>query len=153
MLKGWHHSNFTVSDMDRSLAFYRDLLGLIVMADQEPEAAYPARVTGFPGATFRIVFLQLPGETHFLELIQYKTRQGEPLPTATNRPGAGHICFLVHDLPATYERLTGHGVQFVSPPVLITQGVNEGGYAVYMRDPDGATIELLQRPINAPLRP
>ena len=145
MLIGWHHSNFTVSDVERSLAFYRDLLGLRVVADMQPEADYPARVTGHHDATFRIVFLRLGDEPHILELIQYKTGQGAPLPPATNRPGAAHICFLVDDLPAEYERLRAHGVTFVSPPVAITQGVNRGGYAVYMRDPDGATIELLQR--------
>jgi catechol 2,3-dioxygenase-like lactoylglutathione lyase family enzyme len=107
-------------------------------------------VTGHPGARFRIVVLQLPGESHILELIQYTVGQGEPLRPETNRPGAGHVCFLVDDLPAAYERLRACGVRFVSPPVLITQGVNRGGYAVYMHDPDGATIELLQRAVAVP---
>ncbi|MBI3973150.1 MAG: VOC family protein [Chloroflexi bacterium] len=147
VLQGFHHSGFTVSDMERSLAFYRDVLGLPVVADMQPEADYPARVTGFLGATFRIVFLQLAPGGHILELIQYKTRAGEPLPLATNRPGCGHICFLVDDLPAVYERLhKQQGVTFVSAPVPITQGANRGGYAVYLRDPDGITVELLQRP-------
>jgi catechol 2,3-dioxygenase-like lactoylglutathione lyase family enzyme len=146
MLKSWHHTSFTVSDMERSLAFYRDLLGLRVTADMQPEADYPARVTGYPGATFRIVYLRLGDDPHLLELIQYTTGQGAPLRPATNRPGCAHICFLVDDLPAAYERLRAQGVAFVSPPVPITQGVNRGGFAVYLRDPDGATIELLQRP-------
>ena len=146
MLSGFHHSSFTVSDVDRSLAFYRDLLGLTVVADMQPDADYVARVTGFPGATFRIVFLRLPPDEHILELIQYKTRAGDPLPLATNRPGCAHICFLVQDLSALHARLTAQGARFVSEPVEITQGVNRGGYAVYLRDPDGITIELLQRP-------
>jgi lactoylglutathione lyase len=147
MLRGFHHSSFTVSDMERSLAFYRDVLGLAVVVDQEPQADYPARVTGFPGAILRIVFLQVAGgDGHRLELIQYKTRAGEPLPLATNRPGCAHVCFLVDDLPAVYERLRARGVAFVSAPVPITEGVNRGGAAVYLRDPDGITIELLQRP-------
>ncbi len=122
MLRGFHHSSFTVGDMDRSLAFYRDLLGLTVLADMWPDADYPAQV------------------------IQYQTQAGEPLPLATNRPGCAHVCFLVDDLPAVHARLRGQGVRFVSPPVAITQGVNQGGYAVYLRDPDGITIELLQPP-------
>lgn len=160
MLRALHHTGFTVSDMERSLAFYRDLLGLEVVVDQEPEAEYPAQVTGFPGARLRIVFLKLPlilggdattgGEPrfheHILELIQYKVRHGGPLPLATNRPGCSHLCFQVNDLPALYARWRERGVPFVSPPVPITQGVNQGGYAVYARDPDGITIELLQRP-------
>jgi len=56
------------------------------------------------------------------------------------------VCFLVDDLPALYARWRAHGARFVSAPVPITEGVNRGGYAVYVRDPDGITIELLQRP-------
>jgi catechol 2,3-dioxygenase-like lactoylglutathione lyase family enzyme len=146
MLRGFHHSSFTVGDMERSLAFYRDLLGLTVLADMQPEADYPAQVTGFPGERFRIVFLTLPGNGHILELIQYQTQAGDPLPLATNRPGCAHVCFLVDDLPAVHARLRQRGVRFVSAPIAITQGVNKGGYAVYLRDPDGITIELLQPP-------
>lgn len=144
-LLGFHHSSFTVRDVERSLAFYRDLLGLTVVADMQPEADYPARVTGFTGERFRIVYLQLGSAGHILELIQYKVHPGEPLPLATNRAGCAHICFLVDDLRALHSRLTAQGAQFVSEPVPITQGVNRGGFAVYLRDPDGITIELLQR--------
>lgn len=146
MVRSFHHSGLTVSDMERSLAFYRDVLGLVVVADMQPEADYPARVTGVAGATFRIVFLRVPPGDHILELMQYKTGAGDPLPLATNRPGCGHICFEVDDLPALHARLAAQGVRFVSEPIPITQGVNKGGYAVYLRDPDGITVEFLQRP-------
>lgn len=149
MVRGFHHSGVTVSDMERSLRFYRDTLGLTVVADMEPEADYPARVTGFPGERFRIVYLRLPPHEHVLELIQYRTQAGERLPLATNRPGCVHVCFLVEDLPALHARLSRQGLPFVSPPVPITQGVNRGGYAVYLRDPDGVTVELLQPPQEA----
>ena len=147
-LLGFHHSSFTVRDMERSLGFFRDLLGLTVVADMQPDAEYVARVTGFAGERFRIVYLQLDSTGHILELIQYKVHPGEPLPLATNRPGCAHVCFLVGDLRALHRRLTAQGAQFVSEPIPITQGVNKGGCAVYLRDPDGITIELLQRAVS-----
>ena len=61
--------------------------------------------------------------------------------------GASHLCFLVEDLPALYEQLREQGVDsFVSPPVEVDTGVNKGGYALYLRDPDGISVELFQPP-------
>ena len=54
MLKGWHHSNFTVSDMERSLAFYRDLLGIKVVAQQVGTAPYLSTITGFSGVQLKV---------------------------------------------------------------------------------------------------
>ena len=105
-------------------------------------------LVGFAGERFRIVYLQLDSTGHILELIQYKVHPGEPLPLATNRPGCAHVCFLVGDLRALHRRLTAQGAHFVSEPIPITQGVNKGGFAVYLRDPDGITIELLQRAVS-----
>jgi catechol 2,3-dioxygenase-like lactoylglutathione lyase family enzyme len=63
---------------------------------------------------------------------------------ATNRPGNGHLCFKVDDIQAWYQRLSARGVRFISEPVPITAGINTGAYAVYLRDSDGFTIELVQ---------
>ena len=61
--------------------------------------------------------------------------------------GASHLCFLVDDLPAFYEQLRQNGVaSFVSPPVEVDTGINTGGYALYVRDPDGIMVELFQPP-------
>ena len=51
---------------------------------------------------------------------------------------------MVDDVADRYARMRGRGVQFVSPPVAITQGVNRGGFTCYFRDPDGITLELVQ---------
>ncbi|HEY3079054.1 MAG TPA: VOC family protein [Chloroflexota bacterium] len=141
------HTGFTVSNLERSLAFYRDLLGLEVVVQFVP-AEYFARVVGFPGARARIAFLRVPGDTHRLELLEYEP-QGEPTPRETNRPGNGHICFYVDDLPAMHRQLSAAGVTFVSEPVPITAGPNQGAQAVYARDPDGFAVELVQPPPTA----
>ncbi|HEV8635369.1 MAG TPA: VOC family protein [Chloroflexota bacterium] len=138
------HTGFTVANMERSLAFYRDLLGLEVTAQWVGTAEYLGRVVGFPGARIKLAFLRAPGDAHRLELLEYESHPGEPTPRETNRPGNGHICFYVDDVWATYRELSRAGVPFVSEPVPITAGVNEGAQAVYARDPDGFTVELFQ---------
>jgi catechol 2,3-dioxygenase-like lactoylglutathione lyase family enzyme len=62
--------------------------------------------------------------------------------------GASHLCFLTDDLARDYERLSAAGVSFVSPPVEVDTGINAGGYALYLRDPDGIVVELFQPPAS-----
>src|SRR5947199_104814 len=56
-----HHFNFTVADMDRSLGFWRDTLGLEVLHDWVSDAGYLAEITGYPGVRLRLAFVRLPG--------------------------------------------------------------------------------------------
>ena len=68
MITSVNHTSFTVSDLDRSIFFYRDLLGmdLISLAGRDP--AFVEKITGIPGANVKVAYLQAPG--HRLELIQ-----------------------------------------------------------------------------------
>jgi lactoylglutathione lyase len=146
-VSGTHHTGFTVASVERSLAFYRELLGMEVVGEQLGTAEYLGRVTGFPGVRLKLAFLRAPGDDHILELIEYASHPGEPTPRETNRPGNGHLCLLVDDVSAAYRELAEKGVQFISPgPVLVTEGVNRGARVAYLRDPDGFTLELFQPP-------
>lgn len=144
LLSGTHHVSFTVSDMDRSLEFYREILGLQVTADWETSADYLSQITGFPNTKLRIAFVTLPGDQIKLELIQYLSPVGMAGELPTNIPGAAHICFRVDDIWATYEALRARGVKFKSEPVEITSIANAGARGVYLTDPDGITFELIQ---------
>lgn len=140
------HTGFTVQDLEWSIAFYRDLLGMQLVHQRDTAAPYVSQVTGFAGARLKIALLKVgPEDPHTLELLQYVSHPGEPTDRATNRPGNGHLALRVDDLQAWYHRLSAAGVEFRSPaPVPLTDGVNAGAYAVYLRDPDGFTIELIQ---------
>ena len=141
------HTGFTVGDIERSIAFYRDTLGMVLVHRQEGTAPYLAAVTGFPGVRLHMAFLKIsPDDPHVLELLQYASHPAEPTDRATNRPGNGHLCFKVDDLHAWHRSLTAKGVRAISDPVRITAGINDGALAVYLRDPDGFTIELYQPP-------
>jgi catechol 2,3-dioxygenase-like lactoylglutathione lyase family enzyme len=144
-LTGVMHTGFTVSDMERSIRFYRDTLGMQLVRRQEGTAPYLANVTGFPGVRLQIAFLKVStDDPHVLELLQYVSHPAQGTDRATNRPGNGHLCIKVDDIHEWYRTLIAQGVAAISEPVLITAGINEGAYAVYVRDPDGFTIELYE---------
>lgn len=146
-LSGVHHTGLHVRDLARSLAFYRDLLGLQVLAEREARADYVGEIVGYPGATIRMAWLRHPDGGPILELLQYVDPAGTPVDTATPNPGTAHVAFSVPDIQATFDRLRAAGIAFrTAAPVAITAGANRGGYAAYFIDPDGITLELLQPP-------
>jgi len=140
-----NHVGLTVSDLARSVAFYRDLLGFHVAYERgEVTAEYMPRLVGIPGARLKIVGLDIPG-LH-LDLIEYIEPKGSDVASVTPDVGNLHIGFSVDDLLAAYRHLSAAGVHFKSEPVSPTTGPNKGGWAVYFVDPDGVTLEMIQRP-------
>ncbi len=145
MIINVNHTSFTVSDLDRSISFYRNFLGLELISLTGRDPAFSEKVTGIPGANLKIAYLQAPG--HRLELIQYLSPSGEKLDCRTNNIGSAHLAFNVDNLPALYADLKAKGVQFKSEPLEVPAGPNKGTMAVYFTDPDGITLEFLQAPV------
>ncbi|WP_141585080.1 VOC family protein [Actinomadura sp. WMMA1423] len=144
------HFSFTVSDLDRSVAWYTDVLGLELVHRQRQENAYTEKLVGIDGAVLEVAQLKIPGlapacSTHMLELIEYVGARGAcPSSLPTNQVGVAHLALLVTDIHERYARMLAQGTRFRNPPVEITEGANAGGWACYLHDPDGCTIELLQ---------
>lgn len=143
-----HHIGLTVADIERSIRFYRDILGMILVRRRpNVDADYVAQQTGYPGVELSVAsFKVAPDSAQSLELVQYLTHAGEVGEMASNRPGASHLCLQVDDFQACYESLRAQGVRFKSAPVAITAGPNEGGLVAYLYDPDGYQLELFQSP-------
>ena len=146
----WHFS-FTVADMDRSLDFYTRLLGLELVHRQRQANRYTSQLVAYEDAELDVAMFRIPGAPvgvsgHHLELVQYLNPSGEPIDTATNRPGVAHLAFAVDDIHAMYRKLRQEGVPFKNEPVPIEAGRNRGGFAVYFNDFDGIPLELLQPP-------
>jgi catechol 2,3-dioxygenase-like lactoylglutathione lyase family enzyme len=145
MIRGAHHTSFTVANLEQSLSFFRDLLGLEVLGTREIGDAYFGRIVGLPGCRVKAALLRIPGSEHHLELFEYLTPAGRKHEARPCDPGSSHLSFLVPDLPGLHERLRGQ-VNFLSEPVLIEAGPNRGGYGIYARDPNGILIEFFQLP-------
>jgi lactoylglutathione lyase len=139
-----HHTGLQVADLDRSLAFYRDILGFEIVFAWNPQAAYIGELVGYPEVDLHAAILRLPGSDVFLELLEYRNVERLAVDTRTANPGTAHIAFFVDDLDALFADLTARGVRSVSAPITPSIGPNEGGRAVYMIDPDGIRVELIQ---------
>lgn len=139
---GLHHASLTVADLDRSLHFYRDLLGVPVREQVDAAAETFAAVSGEAAQHVRIADLDL-GDGRVLELIE---RRDGPAP-GDHR--GGHIAFQVDDIVATHRRLVKAGVKARSKPQPLGPEAGRhwaGCIVVYLTDPDGATVELVQVP-------
>jgi len=151
---GWqlgelHHLGLTVSDIERSIVFYRDLLGMtLIRRRPHVDNDYVGLQTGYAGVVLNVASFKVsPDSLQSMEIVQYMNHIGDVADTATNRPGNSHLCFTVDDLNACHADLKGKGVRFKSDPVTITAGPNAGGLVAYFYDPDGYTLELFQPPL------
>ena len=142
------HVAVTVSDMERSLAFYCDLLGLKEVERHRLEGETISKMAGKPDVIMEVVRLEVP-ETPgvLLDLQQYVTPEGRVSDAQLGDVAHAHFCFGVPDVWAAYEALTAKGVEFVSEPVSFDL---EWGivYVVFFKDPDGFILELMQVPIE-----
>lgn len=138
------HVGLTVSNLDRSVAFYRDVLGCTELFTQEKTGGYLADIVGYPGASVRMTHLRTPAGRLVVELFEYRHPDMVKGDLEPRRIGNAHLCFLVEDLAAVYARISAVHKDFFSTPVPVDTGANAGGAGLYLRDPDGITIELFQ---------
>ncbi len=139
----------TVADMDRSVAFYRDVLSFEPVADTEETGDDVAHLYGVFGARVRRVTLRLGAET--LKLEQFIAPRGRPIPvdSKSNDHWFQHVAIIVDDMDRAFAWLRADGVEFAStgPQVLPQWNPSAGGIAAfYFRDPDGHTLEILHFP-------
>jgi catechol 2,3-dioxygenase-like lactoylglutathione lyase family enzyme len=139
-VKNIDHWSFTVNDIERSTAFYQRL-GFEPHKRYISEGAAAAEGTGTPGARIDVGWLRHPAGGPMLELLRYENRPGG-LAAHNSVVGAAHLCLEVEDVTSAHRGLSGAGVPFVSPPHSDQYGVRW----VYMRDPDGNVVELIQQP-------
>ena len=139
-MKEIRHTGIVVTDMEKALRFYRDLLGLKVAQDFKEEGSYIDSISELSGVRVRMVKLTAD-DGSMVELLQYLSH---PRKAPENRQiceiGCSHIAFSVDDIDREYARLLKNGVRFNCPPY-----VSPDGYAkvTFCHDPDGTSIELV----------
>ena len=144
-MKGLHHVGITVADLDASIRFYHDVLGLEFANEPSPwfDGEELSRGVGVPGAALRQVSL-LVGDTT-LELLEYRSPPSETDgPLRSNDRGASHVAFAVADIEATKAELEAKGIEFYGPVNVVDEGVLAGWRWVYFEDPDGYPLELVE---------
>jgi glyoxylase I family protein len=138
------HTGITVLNLERALAFWRDVLGFELSHTAHQTGALATEITGVEGAEIKLAVLKTPGG-HKIELLEYFAPVDRK---RTNlRPcdvGSVHVALLVHDLDTVLERIADSGWEAAGKPQTLNTGPNAGKRVVYVRDPDGTTIELMQ---------
>jgi glyoxylase I family protein len=145
MIIGNVHAGISVKDLDVSIRFYKDVLGL-KLTKLEPVKKSRGDRLGVPGAVIKIAIFEY-GTGQSLELIQYlepeaKTSYAAPV----NEPGQVHIAFLVDDIEAQIKHMESQGVEFIggSQYENITEGPLKGWKWIYFKDPNGTNLELIE---------
>ncbi|CAB4700782.1 unannotated protein [freshwater metagenome] len=138
------HTGLTVSNLERSVDFYVRILGCTLIMAQEKTGGYLAEIVGYPGASVKMAHLSDPAGHHVIELFEYVTPEVLPGDLEPRRIGNAHLCFMVSDLDQVYSAIQNEGITFISGPVAVDTGANAGGAGLYLRDPDGITMELFQ---------
>jgi glyoxylase I family protein len=143
---GADHTGITVSNLERALAFWRDVLGFEFSHSAHQTGERPEQITGVKGADLKLAVLNTPSG-HKIELLQYfapADRRNVDL-----RPcdvGHVHVALTVDDLDAVLKKIAESGWRAAGEPQILKQGPNAGKRVVYVRDPDGTTIEFMQMP-------
>ncbi|MDT9593299.1 VOC family protein [Nocardioides zeae] len=139
------HVGIQVRDLSVSLPFYRDQIGLEVVAEWVVEDPTTREAIDLPQATLNMAVLRLPGTNAYMEVIEYQNVERTPVDPYHPNPGTCHIAWYVDDIDELYDRLVGMGLEPVSRRVVpIDGGPLDGGKVIYMTDPDGIRIEFLE---------
>jgi len=146
-ITGIHHHKFMVSDVGRSIRFYRDLLGmeLLYEAERSDIPVYDA-IIGYKNVHLRLAMLKAKGDHGTIALIQYLNPAARTRELEHYYVGSSSLALLVDDLDAEYQRLSAAGAKFNSSPQDIVRDGKVVARAVYVADPDGIRIELYQIP-------
>ena len=139
-----NHTSFTVSDLDRTTAFFRDALGFEVTSKAPRDRKAIETVTGVEGGDVMIAYVR--GPDHSLELIEYLAPEGRG--RVESRPcdtGFAHVAYDVDDVDAAIAAAAPHGFAPIGGVHVIDKGPNAGSRVVYLRDADGITVEFIEK--------
>ena len=137
------HTGITVSDLERSLAFWRNVLGFELSHRPHQTGDLASQINGVPGAEISIAVLK--GYGHKIELLEYLAPSDRK--HVDLRPcdvGSVHVALLVDDLDAVLNTIAMSGWKAAGKPQTLKSGPNAGKRVVYVRDPDGTTIEFME---------
>lgn len=132
------HMGLTVKNLERSLAFYRDVAGMNEGAVLEGEN----RASGTPFTEHaRMKMVHVIAGTFVLQLIEYAPARGEGRDLRQENVGSTHISFFVPDVEAKYAEVKARGDVKITSPL---RSLGSGLRGFYTEDPDGIPVEFVQ---------
>ena len=140
------HTGITVSNLEQSLAFWQNVLGFEFSHRAHQTAELASEITGVAGAEISIAVVKAPGG-HKIELLEYLAPADRK--HVDLRPcdvGHVHIALTVDNLDAVLSAIAASGWKAAGKPQTLQTGPNAGKRVVYVRDPDGTTIEFMEVP-------
>ncbi|NIA13949.1 MAG: hypothetical protein GWP08_07700 [Nitrospiraceae bacterium] len=150
MLQGIDHVNIVVTDLERSVAFYTELLGFSVTKRAVLEGDWIEAIVGLAGVQVDCVYLAPPEPGPRVELLCYRAPRSATLPDTAqaNTVGLRHLALRVSDIEGLHARLEQAGVAFIGPPTAVpgTAVRHEEGQKrlCYFHDPDGVLLEIAE---------
>ena len=137
---GYRHAGIIVKDMEKSLEFYKDFLGLKIIQDFEDDSEYINKITGLNNCKAHFIKLKMLDGT-VLELLEYPTHRTKPHEISIINVGIAHIALRVSSTQKSYEFLSKNGVRVLSEPILSSEGFAK---VFFCLDPDGVRVELVE---------
>ena len=141
------HTGITVSNLERSLEFWQNVLGFEFSHRAHQTSEMASEITGVRGAEIKLAVMKAPSG-HKIELLEYLAPPDRKKHVDL-RPcdvGSVHVAFTVDKLDAILEKIAASGWKAAGKPQTLKTGPNAGKRVVYVRDPDGTTIEFMQMP-------
>jgi catechol 2,3-dioxygenase-like lactoylglutathione lyase family enzyme len=138
------HTGITVSNLERSLEFWQNVLGFEFSHRAHQTGEMAAEITGVAGAEIKLAVVKAPGG-HKIELLEYLAPPDRK--HVDLRPcdvGSIHVAFTVDNLGTIQSKIAASGWKAAGKPQTLKTGPNAGKRVVYVRDPDGTTIEFMQ---------
>jgi catechol 2,3-dioxygenase-like lactoylglutathione lyase family enzyme len=145
MITGFNHMSFTVADMDLAVRFWTEALGFEARSVSPRRGKWQEKVTGVSGAELLVAHLY--GYGAHIEFFQYTAGEKMTKRVDPNMPCAAHVCFDVADISKTWEKLLAAGAEPQGEIALVDNGPVKGLRAVYLRDPSGILLELVESPL------
>lgn len=147
MIPSIAHIGLTISDLSRSITFYRDIMGFTYLGEMTMDGPESAALFQRLGCGARVAYLQPKDKSApLVELIQFTDLPSTPAEPSLFQTSISELCFLTDDIDAEYQRLQALGVEFLSQPQTFDSTAYGFGKsrAVYLRDPDRNILELIQ---------
>jgi catechol 2,3-dioxygenase-like lactoylglutathione lyase family enzyme len=141
------HTGITVSNLERSLDFWQNVLGFKFSHRAHQKGEMAEQITGVKDAELKLAVVKAPGG-HKIELLEYLA-PADRKKDVDLRPcdlGHVHIALTVENLEQLLEKIAASGWKAAGEPQTLTAGPNAGKRVIYVRDPDGTTIEFMELP-------